>query len=331
MAAVLSCIMPVYNAAPYLDAAIESITGQSWPFFELLLIDDGSTDSSGSLCDAWARRDERIRVIHQSNKGVSCARNAGLEAAEGRIVCFVDADDKLLPNAFASILPAFENRNRDLVSFGMAYNEDGKQALLSHPALSCDQMDLFWPHFVSYYSSGLFPSLCNKAYRTEIIKANHLRFDRTCRLGEDLEFNLAYWGFAHSFEHIDRQFYEYRILPQSLSRCVITDRMESNRKIFSKLKNFLHRQGQGQLYPLLVAALLPWQAGRFFDELLDPDQACSRSQRRAGLDRLFADEMWHAALLSELSKRTGKHSKALRFAVAHKNSWLATLGFKNNK
>lgn len=91
----LSVIVPVYNVADYLPACLDSILGQTFTDFELLLIDDGSTDRSGAICDDYARRDARIRAVHRVNAGVSAARNAGLDMARGEFITFVDSDDAL--------------------------------------------------------------------------------------------------------------------------------------------------------------------------------------------------------------------------------------------
>ena len=89
----VSVIVPVYNVEAYLARCVASLRGQTYPDLEIILVDDGSADGSGLLCDSFAREDPRIRVIHQPNAGVSAARNAGLEAASGSYVCFVDGDD----------------------------------------------------------------------------------------------------------------------------------------------------------------------------------------------------------------------------------------------
>lgn len=89
----ISIIVPVYNVAPYLDRCVQSLVDQTYPELEILLIDDGSTDTSGVLCDAWAAKDHRIKVIHKPNGGLSDARNAGLKAATGNFISFVDSDD----------------------------------------------------------------------------------------------------------------------------------------------------------------------------------------------------------------------------------------------
>lgn len=326
MATVLSCIMPIYNAAEYLNEAVESVLSQSWPYFELILIDDGSTDGSEAICDEWNRTDDRVRVIHQTNQGAAAARNTGVSVSEGRIVCFVDADDKLLPGAFAAIVPAFDNRSRDLVSFGMDLRDENAPQHAAHPAFCCDDLSEFWPHFLDYYQSGLFPSLCNKAYRGDLVR--EMAFDTRCRTGEDLDFNLNYWSKVHSFEHIDRQLYEYTLRPDSLTRNPVTDRMEVSRAVLHKLKAFLHEHGQENLYPLLVAARLPWDAAAFFDLLLDPERPFSADQRRQGLEKLFGDTLWHTALLTELSKRSGRCAKMQRMAATQKSPRLALFSLR---
>ena len=93
----ISVIVPVYNVAKLLERSVESIRKQIYPNLEIILVDDGSTDMSGSFCDVYAKKDQRIRVIHQSNQGLSAARNAGLKIAQGKWITFVDSDDSIRP------------------------------------------------------------------------------------------------------------------------------------------------------------------------------------------------------------------------------------------
>ena len=103
---IVSVIVPVYNAESFLSQGIESILNHRFEDFELILVDDGSRDSSGAICDKYAERDRRVRVIHQDNAGVSAARNAGLLAACGEWVTFVDSDDLVLDCFLSSLLGA---------------------------------------------------------------------------------------------------------------------------------------------------------------------------------------------------------------------------------
>lgn len=111
----ISVIVPVYNVESYLRECVESVLGQSYPHFELLLVDDGSTDRSGEICDEYAAKDERVKVIHQKNGGASAARNTGLDAATGEYLFFLDSDDRILPQTFEKMTATLEESAADFV------------------------------------------------------------------------------------------------------------------------------------------------------------------------------------------------------------------------
>lgn len=104
IAETISVIVPVYNAEKYLDRCVESIVAQTYKNLEIILVDDGSTDNSPAICDAWAKKDSRIRVIHKKNGGVSSARNAGLDACTGDYIGFADADDWMEPDMYEVLI-----------------------------------------------------------------------------------------------------------------------------------------------------------------------------------------------------------------------------------
>lgn len=107
----VSCIIPVYNTQKYLPRCIESVLAQTFVDWEMLLIDDGSTDASGSICDEYAAKDERIRVFHKENGGISSARNLGLNYAQGEWIFFVDSDDSLPKTSLESLLARSSDAN----------------------------------------------------------------------------------------------------------------------------------------------------------------------------------------------------------------------------
>ena len=110
----ISVIIPVYNVAQYLDDCLLRVTGQSYTDLQILLIDDGSTDKSGALCDSWTDRDSRIQVIHTANKGLSSARNTGLQAADGDYISFIDSDDMIHPRFLELMAAALEETGADM-------------------------------------------------------------------------------------------------------------------------------------------------------------------------------------------------------------------------
>src|SRR5690554_5853314 len=121
----LSIIIPIYNIEDYLPTCINSILNQEFDDYELLLINDGSTDNSGKICDQYALKDNKIRVYHQKNAGVSAARNLGLEKATGEWICFVDGDDELYPNSlFAIMEKADKSKSEMIIARSFIYESD---------------------------------------------------------------------------------------------------------------------------------------------------------------------------------------------------------------
>lgn len=123
----LSIIVPVYKVEKYLPRCIDSILAQTFGDFELILIDDGSPDGCGRICDEYAQKDKRIVAIHQKNMGVSAARNAGLDIARGRYIGFVDSDDWIEPQMYEAMMDAIRENGADMAVCGVRYaDEDGK-------------------------------------------------------------------------------------------------------------------------------------------------------------------------------------------------------------
>ena len=117
MEPLISVIVPIYNVKAYLDRCVESLLGQSYKELEIFLVDDGSTDGCGKVCDRYAAQDPRITVIHKKNGGLSDARNAALDAAQGEYYAFVDGDDWMERTAYEDILQKLQGRRPDIVIF----------------------------------------------------------------------------------------------------------------------------------------------------------------------------------------------------------------------
>lgn len=209
---ILSIIIPVHNASMYLPGCIDSIIHQSYQDFELILVDDGSNDSSGSICDEYAKRDVRIRVIHKQNNGVSSARNTGIEIAKGKYLAFVDADDKVESDMYEVMVGRAEKSGVDYVICG--YNEVCGQMriprLFSLPENTIFDRDEVINRIIYsiYTGENLINSPCNKLYKREIIKRNKIGFPKR-RRAEDWLFNIAYLEFAQSAIYINNAFYNY--------------------------------------------------------------------------------------------------------------------------
>lgn len=200
----ISIIIPVYNAEKYLCSTVDSILSQNSLDYELLLIDDGSQDQSGKICDEYASQDCRVRVFHKQNGGVSSARNLGIDKATGEWIFFVDSDDIVLPSALEFISTCIsDNVNCDLFIFRHQCNGEPVDVSLS-PDLTVDE---YLRKLLAY---KIVSSPWAKLYRTVYVKK--IRFNQNLRIGEDLLFNVEYVSLIDKNNHIkyfDVEVYSY--------------------------------------------------------------------------------------------------------------------------
>ncbi len=189
----VSIVAPVYNVAPYLSNFIESVIGQTFPDWELLLVDDGSTDSGGQICDDYALKDARIRAFHKQNCGVSSARNVGLRNMQGEWVLMPDPDDELTLDCLETLMCNVSDEI-DLISFSYLWYKNG---FFLHPTKQSFDMDLSREEFVSRI--GIIPQprnldrrCCNKLFRTSIIKDNEIYFPEDLHFREDILYNYQF-------------------------------------------------------------------------------------------------------------------------------------------
>lgn len=187
----ISVIVPVYNCERNLDRCVKSILAQSEKDLEVILVDDGSTDGSGSVCDKFAKENSNIKVIHQENGGVSKARNTGITQAKGKYIQFVDSDDYLEPEICKTMKEIMEKDDSYLVIAGFHHWYLGKDVIkcLSEKLTSPIEMKTFGSVFLEVYEQGFLNMPWNKLYKREKIKEY---FPENLSLGEDLLFNLNY-------------------------------------------------------------------------------------------------------------------------------------------
>ena len=170
----LSIIVPVYNIGQYLEECIESLIEQTYSDKEIILVDDGSTDNSGKICDAFAGNYSYIKVIHQENKGLPFARNAGLEIAEGEYIGFVDSDDVIKKDMYKKLISALEETDADMAVCNFeVFNKSGIRAVSDR--YNTDWIQYSDKNAKQFYSYAL-DSSCNKIYKHEIIQRNNLLF-----------------------------------------------------------------------------------------------------------------------------------------------------------
>ena len=227
---VFSIVMPVYNAEKYLEDALDSIQNQEFSDFELILVNDSSTDNSLAVCIKYAAIDQRIIVIDcKTNCGAAVARNRGIKAAKGNYLCFVDADDYIDRDFLQQFYHALQEDEYDLVKSG-AYEEyfDKEELVYSRKCMlqqkSCQGLKEITEQVINMEQIPLFGYIWNSVYKMSIIRAHNLWFDQTLTVNEDFAFNVAYLPFVS--------------IMKCLSYCGYHNAKRNNNSFSSQQKNY---------------------------------------------------------------------------------------------
>ena len=217
----ISVVIPVYNAGKTVVATVKSILEQKGCSFEVILVDDGSTDSSGAVCDSLAASDDRIHVLHQVNKGVSAARNAGMAVASGTYVMFSDSDDILKEGA----LKALHHEGYDFIvgGFEKVFRDGKTEVYRPGMTYSFDGGGLF-DALVNDKECYLLNSPCFKLFRRSVIEDGCVRFVEGLSYAEDKIFVQTFLCHAVRCKTVDEVVYSYMIQDTSLSSDLVSDR-----------------------------------------------------------------------------------------------------------
>ena len=222
----VSIVIPVYNADRYLKSCVESLLSQTMKECEFIFVNDGSTDSSRTIIESYMEQDSRIILLNQENQGVSAARNAGISAASGTYVAFVDADDTVDSDMYETIYKAALESDCDIVITNFE-NQCGphkmtvKYPFVAGKVLSTEEINtVILPYFVI---SDDCHSSWNKLYRRELLSMHRLSFPYRVTLGEDGMFNMEVFSHAQSVMYLDYTGYRYRESEGSATRNIVAN------------------------------------------------------------------------------------------------------------
>ncbi|URN84118.1 glycosyltransferase [Acetobacterium wieringae] len=243
----ISIIVPVFNVEKFLEKCIESIIKQTYQNIEIILIDDGSTDSSGQICDEWEKKDERIRVFHKENEGLGHARNTGLEKATGMYVMYIDSDDYISANMVERLFSVLLETNSDTVFCGLS-RVCSNGSIVEIPGcydsevfLAEDIIDKVLLEMVGTLPSEkvdnvVFMSVWHAIYSTKIIEENEIRFPSERKLiSEDIIYHIDYLQKSKRVAYIKDCLYFYRENPNSLSKKYDRNRFERQKVLYTEI------------------------------------------------------------------------------------------------
>lgn len=209
----ISIIIPVYKTEHYLSKCLESLLSQTYTDWEAILVDDGSPDGSGAICDEYASKDRRFRVVHQTNAGPGAARNNGLEHAEGEYVCFVDSDDWVDAHFLESIM-AEQYASTDILFWGYTADYADRREERNVPLLSGENTvgyDGAWEVIAELKRARMFGYMVVDRFKRSIIEKYHIRFATDIKVHEDLCFTNEYCQHIVSAATLPNVDYHYRM------------------------------------------------------------------------------------------------------------------------
>lgn len=243
---IISIIVPVYNVELYLEKCIESIVSQTYKNLEIILVDDGSTDTSGEICDAWAEKDERINVIHKKNAGLGFARNSGLDVVSGEYVLYIDSDDYIATNMVETLYQKLKETGSDTVFCGLtrvftngieikvpaAYNK----SFVGEEIINDVLLEMVGSEPSANEDSSLYMSVWHAIYSMDIIRMHNVRFPSERQIMcEDIMYHIDYLRYARKVTYISDCLYYYRVNPKSLSQVYDATRFERHKVLFAAI------------------------------------------------------------------------------------------------
>ena len=257
----ISIIVPIYNVEVYIRECIDSILAQTYPDFELILVDDGSPDSCGRICDDYAKGDNRIKVVHKVNGGLTSARNAGLEVAKGEWIMHVDGDDWIESDMIESLIEAAQATGADLV-VGDFTKYGPCAGYYKLPTWSSDKRDSM-SNYIAYMMTTIWGSIAKRS-----LYADHsLKSPEGISYCEDFHLIVRLCHFAKKVVNVHRPFYHYRYRPTSIMSNLNKKTEADEQWVYQDTIRFFKEQGVYEDYRKVMS----WRVLKSAQELLlDP-------------------------------------------------------------
>lgn len=234
----ISIIIPVYNAEKYLSETLDSILNQTFTDFEVIAVNDGSTDSSLDILKLYKNKDKRIRIIDKKNSGVSDARNTGIKNATGEYVCFVDADDILAQEYIEAMFDVVSKYGADMVVCRYVTFRKSNQITYVHGNSDVNQVK----SVTDLLERGLLTSAWNKLIKKEIIIKNNILYDTNMTFGEDLFFCWKVYLKSNLIYYLDKELYFYRLMNEGATAKYHPELYENYKRAFNELKVYAQQK-----------------------------------------------------------------------------------------
>ena len=324
----VTVVLPIYNVEKYLDRCIESVVNQTYRNIEILMIDDGSTDNCPEICDEWAKKDCRIKVVHKENQGLGMARNTGIENAQGEYICFFDSDDFIAAETVEKAYNKAIEDEADLCHFGVNFaDENGVVndifvSPLGYTVYNCERVKKFFlPELISPDPKGgrrlFYMSPCLMLYSMELINRVNWRFvSERDIISEDVYSLISLFKCVECVTVIPEAYYFYCRNEQSLSRKYNPDRFEKIRCFYNETKALCEKLDYSE--EIIHRVSKPYLA--FTISAMKQESIAPRSEKenKKRIKALVNDSTLQSVLEANKHDKVSTNRRILFFAIRNK-------------
>lgn len=333
MKQLVTVVIPIYGVDKYLDRCVNSVVSQTYPNLEIILVDDGSPDNSPQMCDAWARKDSRIRVIHKENAGLGMARNTGIEHATGSYICFFDSDDYIHSDTIEQALRLALDQEAQIVVFGSQdVDADGKITATYVPAteMTCFRgeavresflLDLIDPRHRDANYPELMLSACCCLFDMELIRQTQFRFvSERQNISEDSYSLIWLYRYVESVALLPEAKYYYCKNSSSLTRIYRPDRYDKIRSFYRNTLAMAQEQGYGTKIQARIGGLFLSFTIAAMKQIVEADMGWREKWK--AISRILQDDILQNALRNPECQYRGKPRNLLLHTMRRKQSGL---------
>lgn len=296
----VSVVVPIYNVEKYLDRCITSVVNQTYKNLEIILVDDGSPDKCPEMCDEWAKKDSRIKVIHKKNEGLGMARNTGIDNSNGKYIFFFDSDDYVDSAIAEKCVDAIVRENSDVVIYGRydVYDDGRREEKKVIATESCFGEESIKKRLLPgmfTYDMGFGVSSCGKMFNADIIRNNNLRFKSESEIiSEDAYFALEFFTLTASAVVIPDSLYYYCKRSNSLTRTFKRERQTKNNIFLEKSLQFIKNSSLPDVVEAHIKARYHSYTLAAIKQIYSSDLASK--EKKNEIYNVFKDPVLHSTL-----------------------------------